>query len=186
MVSVQLPVQLPCKRRVGSVSAGPCLHCSKLHACTRAARLLHVIGSRRSWKDLISPPCEITFGITNRARGYIEGPCGATNTLTSLSLGQAVGQIAIGSRMSCNKINALSPCLHRFVYPNRWRNLGIRKGCFGARGPKDRGGVGGTRTLLGASIIDVLTGFRGSSENSVAFRSPKILGGPVQKTSVYK
>jgi hypothetical protein len=44
MNSVQLPVQLPCSWRATSVSAGPCLHIGKLHACMRAARLSHVIG----------------------------------------------------------------------------------------------------------------------------------------------
>jgi hypothetical protein len=43
---VQLPVQLACKWRATSVSAGSCLPISKLHACQRAARLLHGIGNR--------------------------------------------------------------------------------------------------------------------------------------------
>jgi hypothetical protein len=45
MTSVQLPVQLPCSYRATSVSATPCLPIGKLHACTRAARLTHGIGS---------------------------------------------------------------------------------------------------------------------------------------------
>jgi hypothetical protein len=43
--SVQLPVQLACSYRATSVSATPCLPIGKLHACTRAARLPHGIGS---------------------------------------------------------------------------------------------------------------------------------------------
>jgi hypothetical protein len=46
-VIVQLPVQLACRWRATSVSAGPCLPIDKLHARTRAARLPHGIGSSR-------------------------------------------------------------------------------------------------------------------------------------------
>jgi hypothetical protein len=53
-MTVQLPVQLPCNLRATSVSATPRLPISKLHACTRAARLLHGIGSRKRRIDLVS------------------------------------------------------------------------------------------------------------------------------------
>jgi hypothetical protein len=43
--SVRLPVQLACNPRATSVSAGPCLPIGKPHACMRAARLPHGIGS---------------------------------------------------------------------------------------------------------------------------------------------
>jgi hypothetical protein len=43
--TVQLPVQLPYSYRATSVSATPSLPIGKLHACTRAARLPHGIGS---------------------------------------------------------------------------------------------------------------------------------------------
>ena len=52
-MTVQLPVQLPCNVRATSVSATPRLPISKLHACTRAARLLHGIGSWQERIDLV-------------------------------------------------------------------------------------------------------------------------------------
>lgn len=51
---VQLHVQLPCNMRAGSVAASPRLPISKPHACTRAARLLHGIGSWQGWIDLVA------------------------------------------------------------------------------------------------------------------------------------
>jgi hypothetical protein len=66
MVNVQLPVQLACNRCAASVSAGSCLHISKVHACTRAARLPHVIGSYcegERWRiDLVMPAVGLRSG----------------------------------------------------------------------------------------------------------------------------
>jgi hypothetical protein len=73
--SVQLPVQLACRWRATSVSAGPCLPIDKLHARTRAARLPHGIGSSGQANlhgcryphgggiDLLSGSCLLIFQI---------------------------------------------------------------------------------------------------------------------------
>jgi hypothetical protein len=53
--SVQLPVQLPCNPVQLCVRATPCLPIGELHACTRAARSPHGIGSRRTGFVLVSP-----------------------------------------------------------------------------------------------------------------------------------
>jgi hypothetical protein len=79
---VQLPVQLACNMRATSVSATPCLPISKLHACTRAARLLHGIGIR---KGLDRPP-HAGMHVDNQqpkfhtiARGCLPGPAADLN-----------------------------------------------------------------------------------------------------------
>jgi hypothetical protein len=171
MSSVQLRVQLPCKRRVGSVSAGPCLPIGELHACTRVARSPSGIGSKQVGKnkvgiDLIVGNTPITPKIVVDGSAYIQAPHRRDNRL---SLGQWLGHDELGN--DCEALILLDNLRrgHRFEQPVRHRYAGFEA--------KDRGGAGVGGKHRPVRFIDLLSLFRGSSEKTCCRRATPNFGG---------
>jgi hypothetical protein len=109
-----ISVQLPCNWRVTSVSAGSCLHLTKLHAYTRAARLVRVIGSWQSWTrnswaviKLGRLNIVVTAGRLMISAGIFRRITGLRYTLPKLSFGPTLTPTLLRHQISMSQINGL-------------------------------------------------------------------------------
>jgi hypothetical protein len=214
MASVQLTVQLPCKRRVGSVSAGPCLPIGELHACTRAARSPTGIGSAQVGEDLIVGKTQVTSRPAVSAVGYMQASIERDTQLLWLRLGQRLGHDEPGCHCEALILQDNLRCVHRSSYSvtclrtiyarvaaasftlverktrprDRWRNLEYAR-CVGFDPRKDPPGTPVGWKTATARMIDIVRQHSAVSQKTccpLATRRLPIFGGGSVENLVYK
>lgn len=195
MSGVQLPVQLPCKMRVGSVSAGPCLPIGELHACTRAARSPTGIGNRRGGKgprhrherdnaqNLEAPGADHRQSAAKLSEcGCLpveQAPITVTGRHNSLP-GASQSDNGVSRRLELLRFPSIARC-HKVTGMNdprsrRSRNLEMAR--YVRDRPATKGGWGRWHpNSQDRRIIDLLPPLRGGSEN---------FGRPSKENLVYK
>jgi hypothetical protein len=168
--TVQLRVQLPCSYVQLSVSPSPCLPISKLHACTRAARLPHGIGSI----DLTMNANEVTLGLAAIETGIFPTLIRIDNRLPQLLLGIRDGSMrgsmhgnAPSEAVQHQALQCEAPPVCTF---GTWRNCDLWRSRNHQAMPiplrKDPGGGGVGADQAARVIIDLPAFFRGPSKKS--------------------
>jgi hypothetical protein len=186
---MMVTVQPPCSYRVTTCSYPcsplPCLPISKLHACTRAARLLHGIGSRKRRTDLVMLDDTFRNKFVAHYRRSARPAVLATERQSPLTIGSIGICSPEGLTQPCWEQYGKSTCLPGNYQPPRIktsdrsrcrRNLEYAYPvCIGPR--KDRGARGWPPILAQAVIIDVVALARGPSSRFLAAGRVSNLGG---------
>jgi hypothetical protein len=186
---VQLLVQLLCNPVQLNVSATPCLPIGKLHACTRAARLSHGIGSHakhgKGGKDLIKPASALISAISIPPGRTLICPGRSPSHKINIGVGRCVGKTGMPAVFRCREPIPADGCSAEGIYARGLPHSKSYLGSNGARsclpgqrrGLRSRQGLGNLcqedppvacrpRKTSARSIVDVFACIRGPASQN--------------------